>query len=87
MVAVVDKAESEVVVLVGVPLFRTSTVSDANHPGVLSLWARRGTHGISEGVSRFDGGGGRLISIGWEVCDVCGVAGAVDGCCDIAPGF
>jgi len=62
LVAVVDKAESEVVVLVGVP-------------------------GISEGVSKFDGGGGRLISIGWEACDVCGVAGAVDDCCDIAPGF
>jgi hypothetical protein len=36
---------------------------------------------MSDGVSGLEGGGGRLMSIGCDVCD------AADGCCDIVLGL
>lgn len=65
--AVVERAEREVVVLVGVPLEKHSNglvsvlavIGDeilvGSEPGITPV--RKATHGISEGVSGFDGGG------------------------------
>ena len=61
--AVVDRAESEVVPELGVPLFATS-------PQCQSTISPRGTRNqrsygpMSDGVTGSEGGGGRLISVG-----------------------
>lgn len=77
--AVVERAEREVVVLVGVPLVKTRDewVSKADRPSGLQQQSVGGreTYGISDGVSGFEGAGGRLMKVGCDVCDVC------SGCC------
>lgn len=71
LMAVVERAEREVVVEVGVPLSESQ--------GVISRGGRgKGdTYGIS-GVSGLEGPGGRLMRVGWEVCDI--FADGVCGC-------
>ena len=71
MMAVVDRALREVVVLVGVPLFNVSWGLRTGCNGSPAHGQGR-THGISDGVSGLDPGGGRLVSVG---CDVCAMAG------------
>jgi hypothetical protein len=73
--AVVDRAEREVVVLVGVPLIRSKErgqfhveVQVMRRHCTTGLVGARGTHGISEGVSGLELGGGRLIKVGGCVC-------------------
>lgn len=65
--AVVDRADSDVVVLVGVPL-----VNRRQHPTCSVLGEQRvgWTYGISLGVPGFDDGVGRLMSIGPLCCDM-----------------
>lgn len=48
------------------------------HPPPMSRADRRRTYGISDGVSGFEGGCGRLMSVG---------CGAVDDCCAIVTKF
>jgi hypothetical protein len=72
---VVDSAEREVVVLVGVPLKRTTaSVFDVHIKKRPRLYCKSNqiekgiTHGISDGVSGLEPGGGRLMKVGVCVC-------------------
>lgn len=68
--AVVEMAESEVVVLVGVPLGQKKLVSVSFLLSWGSLCISQTTYGISEGVSALGSGGGRFASVGCEACAI-----------------
>lgn len=69
LMAVVDRADSEVVVLVGVPLEEACTGQWVGAEAGLRRDGE-GTHGISDGVSGLEPGGGRLMKVGCVACAI-----------------
>jgi hypothetical protein len=67
--AVVEMAESDVVVLVGVPLAKSLCQRFCSQNPAKSS-AHQTTYGISEGVSGLGSGGGRFASVGCEACAI-----------------
>jgi hypothetical protein len=62
----------------GAPGWNKAWVSKAGRRTLQRQTANwRETYGISDGVSGFDGAGGRLMNIGCDACDAC------NGCCAI----
>lgn len=69
--AVVERADSEVVALVGVPLEEVSRSAGCRPRRAHSTAREREgeqTHGISDGVSGLEPGGGRLMKVGCDAC-------------------